>query len=524
MGSEIEKRGTILFGAPRGMSPKLASEIIDDGAIEDLMDVPQTTYKNKRRKELRRLLYNLIYARSLSRAYGQHIKVAVPLRLIHDNKREYHRVSYQCLKAVINELGGAGLIEVDYGERFINAPVKWHKRQVNRGALKNKMTELWATGQLRRRIDDYLEGTTDVGADVEMLVSEGGVALRDDDGNHVTNHQSQTGAKMKKSVRRVNKKVARRNLRLELPLTRFLSLTSPTSQQSTPQHSQLTSPISIQTSPPASHTPPDEKMRNEVLARCPQAWEWGYSMTPTHFTIDVPERALTYQRKFTRGRWDCGGRFYAPVQNIPSEWRKYMKIDGEPAVELDYDNLHIAMLYAKEGRRLQGDAYDITSPFDLGEEIDECLRKETNKSLTNEQKRYFRERQRKVVKMALNVLINAPNYQSAYEKLKNEGWTSKIGAPLPRRVFKPLVGALRDKHKAIEDYFHSDIGIRLQRQDSDMAYLVMKETGAIGIHDGFVIEASREAELRQAMKAAFKVYHKDYGDIGVTREFDPIGD
>ncbi len=242
---------------------------------------------------------------------------------------------------------------------------------------------------------------------------------------------------------------------------------------------------------------------------------WEHELKGDRIEYTVPEIALEYQRKFCRGSWDCGGRFYADVQNIPSDWRKHMRIGGEPACELDYDNLHIAMLYAEEGRRLTGDAYDITSRYDLGEEMDDAL------GLREEEMEFYRERQRKVVKRALNTLINAENYQSAYQALKHREWEEEIGVPVANGVFKPLVRALRSKHEAIEDYLHSGVGIRLQRKDSDLAYRVMKETGAIGIHDGFVIEASREEELRETMKRAFAEEYDGY-DIGVSREFEPL--
>jgi hypothetical protein len=242
---------------------------------------------------------------------------------------------------------------------------------------------------------------------------------------------------------------------------------------------------------------------------------WEHQLKGSRIEYTVPEMALEYQRKFCRGSWDCGGRFYADVQNIPSDWRKHMSIGGEPVVELDYDNLHIAMLYAEEGKRLGGDAYDITSEFDLGEMMDEVI------GLREEERKHYRQRQRTVVKRALNVLINAENYQSAYNALKHHGWTEEIDAPLANEVFKPLVDALREKHGAIDDHFHSDAGIRLQRKDSDLAYEVMTKTGAIGIHDGFVIEASRDEELRSVMKRAFAEEYGSY-DIGVSREFEPL--
>jgi hypothetical protein len=256
---------------------------------------------------------------------------------------------------------------------------------------------------------------------------------------------------------------------------------------------------------------------SEVKRRCPNAWSWNHQLSDDgrHTIYDLPNLALRYTRTFVRGSWDCGGRFYAPVQNIPSDWRKHMRIGEKPVVELDYDNLHIAMLYAEEGKRLNGDAYDITSSFHLGAEMDKAIK------LREEERKHYRRRQRTVVKKALNALINAENYQSAYGALKHADWNEEIGAPLADEVFKPLVRALRSKHEAIGGHLHSDRGIRLQRKDSDLAHRVMTETGAIGIHDGFVIEASREEELRSVMKQAFAEKYDGY-DIGVSREFKPL--
>ena len=52
-------------------------------------------------------------------------------------------------------------------------------------------------------------------------------------------------------------------------------------------------------------------------------------------------------RVFNRGAFKCGGRFFGHwVQMIPSGYRKYLQIDGEPTVEIDYSSMHISMLYA----------------------------------------------------------------------------------------------------------------------------------------------------------------------------------
>jgi hypothetical protein len=548
MDSEIEERGSVLFGVPRGMTGQIASGLIDDGVLEELM-TPQKSYWEIRRKEMRRVLYNLIRAQSLSRAHSREIKVAVPLAMIHDNEKEYHRVSHRGVKSVLEAFGEAGLIGIERGKPFLQCRASWKKKCVEKNNLKGKMTEVWARGELEEKIEDYLDETTDVGADVEILVEEEAVVLKDNDGGYIRMENGEKARRMRKTVEEVNGAVPQSGVRLMLPLSFFSPLSTPSSPirehtslqrrsegiswASLPPdmlcsrlspHTNASSSIREHTSPQRRHEMVSravesklEATHNEVKRRCPQAWSWNHRLSEdgSHISYEIPNLALLFNRTFVRGSWNCGGRFYADVQNVPSDWRKHMRIGGEPACELDYDNLHIAMLYAEEGRRLEGDAYDITAQFDLGEEMDRVV------GLAEEEKQFYRDGQRTVVKRALNTLINASNYQSAYKALKHREWEEEIGVPIANGVFKPLVDALKSKHTPISDHFHSDVGIRLQRKDSDLAYRVMTETCAIGIHDGFVIEASREEELREAMKQAFAEAYDGY-DIGVSREFKPL--
>lgn len=524
-------KDSILYDVAKGYAAQIASKMLDGEVLDGLMP-HQKTYREQRRENVRQVLFNLIKAQSLSRAHRRLIKVAVPLTKMRESAGRYDEchISYRQVKSIIEAFESAGLLGVDQGKPFYQTSSEWKKRCVeeNRlrtknGALRGRVTEIWATGELKEAIGGYLSGNTHLGADVEMIVEEPAVLLRSpDDGELIDTCDTPRASHFQSTVAEVCSQVRdRARVSLRLPLTALPSIRGNTSLQ---QRSSVDSPSSPSPSSPSGssssirgNTSPHRLQRahEAVVRRCPAAWMWAHELKGNHVEYTVPEMALEYQRKFCRGSWDCGGRFYADVQNIPSDWRKHMRIGDEPVVELDYDNLHIAMLYAEEGKRLSGDAYNITSSFDLGEEMDEVI------GLREEEREHYRQRQRTVVKRALNVLINAENYQSAYKALKHHGWTEEIGAPLAGDVFKPLVDALRTKHKPISEHFHSDRGIRLQRKDSDLAYEVMTQTGAIGIHDGFVIEASREKELRDAMKRAFAEEYGGY-DIGVSREFEPL--
>jgi hypothetical protein len=183
--------------------------------------------------------------------------------------------------------------------------------------------------------------------------------------------------------------------------------------------------------------------------------------------IDIPTVRRIFSGDFTRG-----GRLYAQGdswQNMPKGERQGLKfiIDGtsHPAVERDYANLHIRMAYARSQRRCPaGDLYEIDG-FDRG-----------------------------LVKLAVNVLFNAPNKCTAIAAIHAEimkhpewRWTADRDT-LADRVVK----AIRHRHGRIKKFFHSDCGATFQRWDSVIAIEVMSRmiemTGRcpLPIHDSFL--------------------------------------
>jgi hypothetical protein len=183
--------------------------------------------------------------------------------------------------------------------------------------------------------------------------------------------------------------------------------------------------------------------------------------------VDIPTLRRIFSGDFTRG-----GRLYAQGdswQNMPKGERQGLKfvIDGtpHPAVERDYANLHIRMAYARSQRRCPaGDLYDIDG-FDRG-----------------------------LVKVAVNVLFNAPNKRTAIAAIHAEimkhpewRWTADRDT-LANRVVK----AIRRRHYRIRGFFHSDCGATFQRWDSEIAIEVMsrmiERTGRcpLPIHDSFI--------------------------------------
>jgi hypothetical protein len=478
-------KDSIFYDVAKGFSAQLARQMIDDGAVEEVMP-HQESYREEYRKHLSQLLFNLTKAQSLSRASGKRVKVAIPLTRIQNGKGRCGatHMSYSRIRKLLDAFKRENLIVEEKGKPFWQCSPKWVFDHIDgkTGNPRGKVTRIYPVGKLEERINTYLDGNTTIGADVNILVEESAVVL-EEDGDFIRTFDSPEASHFQQTVEEVNEAVGCRlsgRVSLSLPLP----LLSPSSHSITDR----TSPQRLQKA-------------HEVVTHehCPTAWAWAHELDGDRITYTVPESALKYQRKFCRGSWDCGGRFYSDFLSVPSEWRKHMRMGGEPVTELDYDNLHFNMLYAEEGETLEGDAY--RTDFNTLEEL-----------------------QRPVNKIVANVLINAPTSQALYGCLKNSvDWQEEVGLDLPHGIFQPVVESLRERHKPISDHFHSDAGIRLQRKDSDLAYRVMTQTGAIGIHDGFVIEANREEELRDAIKRAFAEEYDGY-DIGVSREFKPLTD
>jgi hypothetical protein len=193
--------------------------------------------------------------------------------------------------------------------------------------------------------------------------------------------------------------------------------------------------------------------------------------------IDLTRTRL--HRVFNNASFDQGGRCYGGWwQGVPKKWRPYMTIDNSPTRELDYSNLHPAILYARKGLPLPTDAYVI-------EGIDPSFRG--------------------LIKETFNALLNAPDRRisgpTPWEQKENplpEGWT-----------FRRILQAVVESHAPIADYFYTGIGLKLQRLDSDVAADVMAEMmwrgkPVLPVHDSFIVYRAYFDVLRDVMLDTYK--------------------
>ena len=202
---------------------------------------------------------------------------------------------------------------------------------------------------------------------------------------------------------------------------------------------------------------------------------------PKKGTVDFSKKYV--RRIFNNGSFKQGGRFYGGFwQNIPREYRKYIRINYKEIVELDYSGLHINMLYAmKKLPAPEGDVYHLDG-------------------YSNDY--IFRE----FVKRMLLVMVNASD-RPAVRGVLFEDVYSKKDLELPvelgstkAEVLDPIMDAFENKHENIKGFFCTGKGIDLQYLDSQIAEKVMLHFSKMGyailpLHDSFIIYQDLEEEL-----------------------------
>lgn len=191
--------------------------------------------------------------------------------------------------------------------------------------------------------------------------------------------------------------------------------------------------------------------------------------------------ATLLYRVFKRD-WETGGRLYGGWWiNLPKVERAHLRIAGEPVVELDYARLHPTLLFAKVGQRLDFDPYVVPGLESL--EL------------------------RALGKRTFNRLINKVSPASGLKP-----WLSAKAddrASLPEDLsFRDYLQRFVERLAPIADFFGSSAGLRLQREDSDLAIGVLDRLEAralpvLPVHDSFITLRQNEADLRAAMVETF---------------------
>ena len=213
--------------------------------------------------------------------------------------------------------------------------------------------------------------------------------------------------------------------------------------------------------------------------------DWSYD------SIDKKPRSLNFlhtqmRRIFARGSFKRGGRFFGGWwQYIPSEYRPFITINGEPTCEVDYSELHPRLLYWEAGLPLPpGDLYDLGLRYPGFPYYDKT--QEPYKA------------KRKVIKAYINALLNDEKGTFALNshQIKTLGMNT---AQLHELVI--------NKHPLIKDA--AGKGLYYQFLDSQLAERVMldllsKHILCLPIHDSFICQVQHVEALKSAMLKAYQ--------------------
>jgi hypothetical protein len=205
----------------------------------------------------------------------------------------------------------------------------------------------------------------------------------------------------------------------------------------------------------------------------------GWSASPHEKSVAVNFRNVCLRRIFSRGSLEMGGRFYGGWwQLVPSEYRQWIAINGSKTVELDYSSMAIRILYARDDRDLgTDDAYDLGIPDPTPEK-------------------------RQVIKIFINAMLNASKSRGFRLKPEQAAIVEMTHADLLKKVNK--------RHPWLSKYFHSEVGLSLQFDDSRIAEMIMLNmmdhylVPVLPVHDSFLVRAGYVHHLESEMQDAFK--------------------
>ncbi|MBU1230260.1 MAG: hypothetical protein KKA55_08130 [Proteobacteria bacterium] len=210
-----------------------------------------------------------------------------------------------------------------------------------------------------------------------------------------------------------------------------------------------------------------------------------------HRSMPIRYWRKAMHRIFANGSFKQGGRFYRCWwMDIGEGLRKRILIDGEATVEKDYSAIHPTLLYARETGQLPPD-----KPYEVeGHEGDELVRR--------------------VAKKLLLVMINAKRGESVkkafvWHRDRHENFTDEERSRVAALDLDEITAKLKMRHKPIAKHFSSNVGVKLQYEDAQIAERVMLTLAkqgvvALPIHDSFVVQARHEAALVEAMEQAFQ--------------------
>lgn len=198
--------------------------------------------------------------------------------------------------------------------------------------------------------------------------------------------------------------------------------------------------------------------------------------------IPINFRANRLYRIFNLGQFNKGGRFYRTWwQAVPSKFRRYITINGNPTVEIDYKSLNVSLAYAHVRlEKPEGEGY---LPAGLPAKY------------------------RKLFKFLLVRALGADeadrNRHADIRKVRKMG-----GYPLGMG-YRDCMDKIREMHPRLVPLLFTGTARELQFLDSRVAEKIILNLNQRGIavlpiHDSFIVELQYKEVLKDAMIAYYR--------------------
>ncbi len=299
------------------------------------------------------------------------------------------------------------------------------------------------------------------------------IRLKSAEGNYVRYRDNRKIKRMRRSVNLINKSNAEHQFRLRIPEDRLHVVPAqgmPNSKLVNDYISNSWSGIE-QDSSPSLPLPLYRTQHSIDSALTALSATKTFSENGARFA-DI-SKLTSFYRVFKHD-FDSYGRFYAPFQNVPTEWRGCIEIDGQPTVEIDFSAMHGRLLYHRLGVPYDGDPYDVN------------------------------DWERDQVKTAFLIVLNCSGRHAASVSIAKE-------LVLDAAEAWELLRGIERQHQPLHDagFFYSCAARPLQHLDSRIAENVMlafagEHRPILGVHDSFLVRVDDQERLREAMIAAYR--------------------
>ena len=209
--------------------------------------------------------------------------------------------------------------------------------------------------------------------------------------------------------------------------------------------------------------------------------------------IKITHAKKTVRRVFSRNCWECYGRFTGGFwQSVGDKdtdetpYRRHIRINNEPTVELDYSSLHPNILTVEAGLEPIDDVYT------LGYQVDD---------------KFDQTQQRLILKGLMLTLLNASNHKAAYGAFRYDQPKNHPFKTLKSKQLDKYVEAIINKHPHLEQSLGADQGVRLMYIDSQIVEQIIilatsNDIPILTVHDSVICRERDEEALRSFMKIA----------------------